>query len=216
MQVGLVLKPGPQEPWTPYRMAEAFFAAGIPREAISIYPGARDVGAAVLDRCDRSLMFGGQAAVDRYRGDPRGPGARPRLLEDPIGDDVVDTGSSTSTCWSRASSRTAAAAASTARGSGPAATRARSRTRSASASRQSVPLKPDHPEASLAAFTVPGVADGDLRRHRRRPAGARRDRRHRRSTATRIAGREGTGSPTICCRRSSTARRTTRRSPSRE
>ena len=39
MQVGLVLKPGPQEPWTPYRMAEAFFEAGIPREAISIYPG---------------------------------------------------------------------------------------------------------------------------------------------------------------------------------
>ncbi|HET9012886.1 MAG TPA: aldehyde dehydrogenase family protein, partial [Gemmatimonadaceae bacterium] len=30
MQIGLVLKPGPQEPWTPYRMAEAFFQAGIP------------------------------------------------------------------------------------------------------------------------------------------------------------------------------------------
>ena len=41
MQIGLVLKPGPQEPWTPYRMTEAFFQAGIPREAISIYPGAR-------------------------------------------------------------------------------------------------------------------------------------------------------------------------------
>src|SRR4026209_659084 len=41
MQVGLVLKPGPQAPWTPYRMAAAFFEAGIPREAISIYPGAR-------------------------------------------------------------------------------------------------------------------------------------------------------------------------------
>ena len=27
MQIGLVLKPGPQEPWTPYRMAEAFFQA---------------------------------------------------------------------------------------------------------------------------------------------------------------------------------------------
>ena len=25
MQIGLVLKPGPQEPWTPYRMATAFF-----------------------------------------------------------------------------------------------------------------------------------------------------------------------------------------------
>src|SRR6185295_17886900 len=40
MQIGLVLKPGPQEPWTPYRMAAAFGAAGVPLEAISIYPGA--------------------------------------------------------------------------------------------------------------------------------------------------------------------------------
>src|SRR5439155_23755905 len=38
MQIGLVLKPGPQEPWTPYRMAAAFFEAGVPREAIGIYP----------------------------------------------------------------------------------------------------------------------------------------------------------------------------------
>src|SRR6185436_20794889 len=43
LQLGLVLKPGPQEPWTPYRMAEAFFQAGIPREAISVYPGEGDV-----------------------------------------------------------------------------------------------------------------------------------------------------------------------------
>jgi acyl-CoA reductase-like NAD-dependent aldehyde dehydrogenase len=47
MQIGLVLKPGPQEPWTPYRMAAAFFQAGVPREAISIYPGGGDVGAEV-------------------------------------------------------------------------------------------------------------------------------------------------------------------------
>src|SRR3989449_477637 len=44
MQVGLVLKPGPQEPWTPYRMAAAFFEAGGPREASSIYPRLGDVG----------------------------------------------------------------------------------------------------------------------------------------------------------------------------
>ena len=61
LQIGLVLKPGPQEPWTPYRMAEAFFAAGIPREAISVYPGGGDVGAAVLDSCGRNLIFGGTA-----------------------------------------------------------------------------------------------------------------------------------------------------------
>src|ERR1700757_726827 len=71
MQVGLVLKPGPQEPWTPYRMAEAFFQAGVPREAISIYPGEADVGAAVLSSCERSLVFGGQPTVDRYRGNPK-------------------------------------------------------------------------------------------------------------------------------------------------
>src|SRR5919197_4086684 len=51
MQVGLVLKPGPQEPWTPYRMAAAFFEAGIPREAIAINPGLGDVGAALLNPC---------------------------------------------------------------------------------------------------------------------------------------------------------------------
>jgi acyl-CoA reductase-like NAD-dependent aldehyde dehydrogenase len=65
LQVGLVLKPGPQEPWTPFRIAEAFFQAGIPREAISIYPGGPDVGAAVLDACGRNLIFGGEATVER-------------------------------------------------------------------------------------------------------------------------------------------------------
>src|SRR6516165_3028182 len=48
MQVGLVLKPGPQEPWTPYRMTQAFIEAGVPKQAIAIYPGLGDVGAAVL------------------------------------------------------------------------------------------------------------------------------------------------------------------------
>ena len=83
MQVGLVLKPGPQEPWTPFRVAEAFFAAGIPREAISIYPGEADVGAAVLDACPRSLIFGGTGHRGPLPRQPARAGARPRLLEDP-------------------------------------------------------------------------------------------------------------------------------------
>src|SRR5438309_5996246 len=48
LQIGLVLKPGPQEPWTPYRMTQAFIQAGVPKQAIAIYPGLGDVGAAVL------------------------------------------------------------------------------------------------------------------------------------------------------------------------
>src|SRR5207237_756368 len=90
MQVGLVLKPGPQEPWTPYRMAQAFFQAGIPKEAVCLYPGGGEVGAAVLQHCPRNLIFGGTATVEQYRGNPRvqvhGPGFSKILF----GDDVVD------------------------------------------------------------------------------------------------------------------------------
>src|SRR5256886_6601934 len=53
MQIGLVLKPGPQEPWTPYRMTQAFVQAGLPKPAIALYPGLGDVGAAVLAHCPR-------------------------------------------------------------------------------------------------------------------------------------------------------------------
>ena len=98
MQVGLVLKPGPQEPWTPYRMAAAFFEAGIPKEAISIYPGGADVGAAVLDSCDRSLIFGGTPTVDRYRGNPRVQAHGPGFSKILLGDDEVDN-------WERLSRR---------------------------------------------------------------------------------------------------------------
>ncbi len=82
MQIGLVLKPGPQEPWTPFRMAEAFFAAGVPREAISIYPGEAEVGAAVLASCERSLVFGGPADGRSLPRQSEGTGARARLLQD--------------------------------------------------------------------------------------------------------------------------------------
>jgi acyl-CoA reductase-like NAD-dependent aldehyde dehydrogenase len=71
MQIGLVLKPGPQEPWTPFRMTQAFVQAGVPKQAISIYPGLGDVGAAVLAGCPRSLIFGGSATVEQYKGNPR-------------------------------------------------------------------------------------------------------------------------------------------------
>src|SRR5207249_9510303 len=65
MQIGLLLKPGPQEPWTPYRMAAAFEQAGVPKEAIAIYPVGGDIGAEVVRRCGRSMIFGGTATVDR-------------------------------------------------------------------------------------------------------------------------------------------------------
>jgi acyl-CoA reductase-like NAD-dependent aldehyde dehydrogenase len=159
LQVGLVLKPGPQEPWTPYRMAEAFFQAGVPREAISVYPGLGDIGAAVLESCGRNLIFGGTATVDRYRGNPavqaHGPGFSKILL----GDDQVDR-------WEQfLDVMVDSVFLNSGRGcincSGIWASRHTREIADALAQRLAAvrPLPPDHPEASLAAFTVPGVAD---------------------------------------------------------
>ena len=130
MQLGLVIKPGPQEPWTPYRMAEAFFAAGIPREAISIYPGAGDVGAAVVDTCPRTLIFGSEATVDRYRGNPRVQAHGPGFSKILLGDDQVDQWATYLDTMVESVSPTAAAAASMPRESGRAGTRVISPTRS--------------------------------------------------------------------------------------
>jgi acyl-CoA reductase-like NAD-dependent aldehyde dehydrogenase len=159
LQVGLVLKPGPQEPWTPFRMAEAFFAAGIPREAIAIYPGGGDVGAAVLDSCARSLIFGGTPTVDRYRGNPRVQAHGPGFSKIILGDDLVDRWESyldmmvesvfinsgrscinTSGIWASRHTREIAEALAQ---------------RLASIR----PLPADAPDSPLAAFTVPGTAD---------------------------------------------------------
>ena len=158
LQIGLVLKPGPQEPWTPWRMAQAFFAAGIPRESIALYPGLGDVGAAVLNHCPRSLIFGGTATVEQYAGHPgvqvHGPGFSKILLGDDEVDNweqyidlmadsvLVNSGRSCINCsgiWAPRHTREIAKAL--AERLGPVA-----------------PLPPDDPEARLAAFTVPGQA----------------------------------------------------------
>jgi acyl-CoA reductase-like NAD-dependent aldehyde dehydrogenase len=159
MQIGLVLKPGPQEPWTPYRMAEAFFQAGIPREAISVYPGGGDVGAAVLDHCERSLIFGGTATVDRYRGNARVQAHGPGFSKIIFGDDQVDD-------WEKyLDVMVDSVFANSGRGcincSGIWASRHTREIADALARRLAAvrALPPDHPEASLAAFTIPGAAD---------------------------------------------------------
>jgi acyl-CoA reductase-like NAD-dependent aldehyde dehydrogenase len=159
LQVGLVLKPGPQEPWTPFRMAEAFFAAGIPREAISVYPGLGDIGAAVVEHCRRSLIFGGTATVDRYRGNPAVQAHGPGFSKILIGDDQVDQ-------WDRfVDIMVDSVFLNSGRGcincSGIWASRHTRDIAEALARRLAdvQPLPPDHPEASLAAFTVPGMAE---------------------------------------------------------
>jgi acyl-CoA reductase-like NAD-dependent aldehyde dehydrogenase len=158
LQIGLVLKPGPQEPWTPWRMSQAFFAAGVPREAIAVYPGGPDVGAAVLNNTQRSLIFGGLPTVEQYRANPgvqvHGPGFSKILFGDDTVDDweqhldlmvdsvLVNSGRSCINCsgiWASRHTRNIAEALA-------------ARLAAVEA------LPPDDEEAQLAAFTVPGQA----------------------------------------------------------
>ena len=155
MQIGLVLKPGPQEPWTPWRMAQAFFQAGIPRQSIAVYPGGAEVGAAVLHNTPRSLIFGGLATVQRYRSNPEiqvhGPGFSKILLGDDRVDDweqyldlmvdsvLVNSGRSCINCsgiWASRNTHQIAEAL----------------------AEQLATVEALPPQAQLAAFTVPGQA----------------------------------------------------------
>ena len=159
LQVGLVLKPGPQEPWTPYRMIEAFCRSGVPREAVALYPGLGDAGAAVVEHCPRSLIFGGTATVEQYRGNPgvqvHGPGFSKILLGEDEADNweqyldlmadsvLLNSGRSCVNCsgiWVPRHGRAIAEAL--AQRLGPIG-----------------PRPPEDPDSLLAAFTVPGQAE---------------------------------------------------------
>src|SRR3954454_8947858 len=78
LKMPLVLKPGSAEPWTPYRLIQAFISAGVPAEAFSFYPADHAGAGEVVRRTDRSMFFGDVSAVGAYDGDPRielhGPG----------------------------------------------------------------------------------------------------------------------------------------------
>lgn len=161
LQIGLVLKPGSSEPWTPYRMFYAYREAGIPAEAISLYPGrGNEVGAALLAACSRSMIFGSAQTVEQYSGNPRvqphGPGWSKIL----IGDDCVDQwekyldvmvesvfSNGGRSCINAsaifASRHTEAIARALADRLGPVEVK-----------------KPTDPAAGLAAFTTPGMAKG--------------------------------------------------------
>ena len=107
MKTPLVLKPGGEEPWTPYRIAQAFIAAGCPPEAFGFYPTDYAGAAEILLRSGRSMLFGGESTVAPWKTDPRvqihGPGRSKIIIaEDKISgwedylnvmvDSIVDNG----------------------------------------------------------------------------------------------------------------------------
>jgi acyl-CoA reductase-like NAD-dependent aldehyde dehydrogenase len=78
LKTPVIIKPGREEPWTPYRLIQAFIAAGAPAEAFGFYPTDHEGAGEVLKGCGRALIFGDVNTVEQYRNNPKfsvhGPG----------------------------------------------------------------------------------------------------------------------------------------------
>ncbi len=90
LKIPVIMKPGKDEPWTPYRLMQAFISAGCPAEAFGFYPTDHEGAADILRLCDRALIFGDKSTTDQYAGNPgvqvHGPGFSKIL----IGEDAIE------------------------------------------------------------------------------------------------------------------------------
>lgn len=86
----VILKPGSDEPWTPWRVVQAMIAAGVPEEAFGFYPTDHEGSAVVMDICDRSIIFGGEATMKKYGGDERVEVHGPGWSKVIIGEDEIE------------------------------------------------------------------------------------------------------------------------------
>ncbi len=84
LKIPLVIKPGREEPWTPYRLLMAYQKAGIPLSCLNFFPTDHAGSADILRGCGRSLLFGDSTTTDPYKNDHRvelhGPGYSKILL----------------------------------------------------------------------------------------------------------------------------------------
>lgn len=65
-KVPVLLKPGREDPLTPYRLIQALVSAGFPAEALGFYPTSHEGGDTLLLSCGRGIAFGSDATVRRY------------------------------------------------------------------------------------------------------------------------------------------------------
>ena len=90
LKIPVLLKPGRDEPWTPYRIIQAFIAAGCPAEAFGFYPTDHEGAAEILRSSGRALVFGDKSTTEQYAHNPaiqvHGPGFS-KLL---IGEDQIE------------------------------------------------------------------------------------------------------------------------------
>jgi acyl-CoA reductase-like NAD-dependent aldehyde dehydrogenase len=90
LKTPVIIKPGKEEPWTPYRLIQAFIAAGCPAEAFGFYPTDHEGSAEILRSCGRALIFGDKNTMAQYANNPaiqlHGPGWSKIL----VGEDCIE------------------------------------------------------------------------------------------------------------------------------
>ncbi len=90
LKIPVIIKPGKEEPWTPYRLIQAFISAGCPAEAFGFYPTDHEGAGEILRSCGRALIFGDKSTTAQYANNPaiqiHGPGYSKIL----IGDDEIE------------------------------------------------------------------------------------------------------------------------------
>ena len=209
LKMPLVMKPGSAEPWTPYRMIQAWLKAGCPPEAFGYYPSDHAGGNEILRRTGRGMVFGDVKATERWRADPRveihGPGFSKVVLGADTADDweryldvmvtsIVDNGGrscvNASSVWVPKHGREIAEAL-------------------AERFAAIAPRAADDEAAQIAPFVDPAVAERINADDRSRPRAAGRRGRHSTAASRGTAGCAGRARPT-CCRPWSTPIASTR------
>ncbi|MEM1059070.1 MAG: aldehyde dehydrogenase family protein [Verrucomicrobiota bacterium] len=162
MKVPVVLKPGREDPWTPLRIIAALVEAGLPEEAVSFYPAGHDGAEDILRHCGRGIVFGGDATVKKYAPNPNisthGTG-RSKVL---IGEDKIDGWEQYLDCLEL--SVAANSGRSCINASAVVVPRHGREIAVALAERlaRRVPLNTDDPDATLAGFANPAMAEATL------------------------------------------------------
>lgn len=160
LKIPVLIKPGREEPWTPYRLIQAFLAAGCPAEAFGFYPTDHEGSGEIIRHCGRALVFGDKNTTVQYANNPaiqvHGPGFSKILL----GEDAADR-------WPEFLDLMAASIAenggrSCINASAIVVPRFAREIAEALAQRLGpiAPLPPEHPDARLSAFANPAMAEG--------------------------------------------------------
>jgi len=84
----VAVRPGAEDPFTPWRVLLALKKAGFPMDRVALLPGRHDLVPALVESCDRTVAYGGPA-LGRLIGHDRrvlfnGPGHSKVLVEAPV------------------------------------------------------------------------------------------------------------------------------------